>query len=540
MTDFNEWLQIQPISADKTLKRGLQARIHDPYWLLARQFQLGEYHHDGGSTPVDVRVEMATGFPTRMRAASHPQDTPQEVRPGRVPLECIVEAENLPAEGLDGLRQRRDMGLALQRLLRAAGLGAQAQSWAERAPFRAPRPAPALDDEIREWFDGVIGRVPDGRGLANAVGRALNGTEPGLVLAPGEREVLEAWRTLTEQWTRAGRTVHGQWDPEQLEYRLSTAGMVGDREAVLSVPEYVDGTLDWYAFDVANSTLGTEGRGSTRRFHKLPVPLEFEGMPESRFWTMEDPEVRFDALEVLSGDEPSSAAMFGLEFALSYGDDWFLVPLPLEPHLICDVKEVAITDCFGDVVFAQRPAGRWNMFRHDGPGDSGLSPLFFHAAPGDVLEGDVLEALHLLRDEQANIAWAVEAIVPHPLGEGRPSPTRNEAGASADAAELTWTLAPADAPRSWFPLLPVAGAVERLRLGVQWTHRDARPFGRLAGELVSDARLRGEEVPAEGAQVVRRWQSSRAADGSLHVWIGRNKLPRQEETARGTRFDTVE
>jgi hypothetical protein len=41
-------------------------------------------------------------------------------------------------------------------------------------------------------------------------------------------------------------------------------------------------------------------------------------------------------------------------------------------------------------------------------------------------------------------------------------------------------------------------------------------------------------------QVSRRWQSARGIDGSLHMWIGRNKTPRRTDTAPALRFDVVE
>ena len=47
-------------------------------------------------------------------------------------------------------------------------------------------------------------------------------------------------------------------------------------------------------------------------------------------------------------------------------------------------------------------------------------------------------------------------------------------------------------------------------------------------------------MPPEGVQVVRRWQSARAIDGSLHFWIGRSKTPRQTDIAPAVRFDVVD
>ena len=70
-----------------------------------------------------------------------------EIRLATSPLEAFVEQEAVSTDGLDGLRLRAESGLFLQRLLRAAGLAAQADAWASRCLFRISgrraTPAPA-------------------------------------------------------------------------------------------------------------------------------------------------------------------------------------------------------------------------------------------------------------------------------------------------------------------------------------------------------------------------------------------------------------
>jgi hypothetical protein len=208
---------------------------------------------------------------------------------------------------------------------------------------------------------------------------------------------------------------------------------------------------------------------------------------------------------------------------------------------VCQITEVLITDCFGDTVAAQRPAGRWNLFRHDDAhAPNGLGTPFVNAAPNLVIDGDSLEEIHLLRDEQANLAWAIETVVPHPLGGGtQPAPPPTSVRPAGEAGP-GWTLSPITLPRNWFPLVPVANQVGRLAVGTLWTARDAKPAGRVLAELLPGKRLHDDEVPSEGVQVARSWQASRAIDGSLHFWIGRDKTPRQTDLAPGLRFDAVD
>ncbi|HEU4692240.1 MAG TPA: hypothetical protein VFS23_27945, partial [Vicinamibacterales bacterium] len=57
MEIYPTWIRLHPESIDDTMVAAVQARMHDPLWLLGRQWQFGELRHDGGATPVDVRVE---------------------------------------------------------------------------------------------------------------------------------------------------------------------------------------------------------------------------------------------------------------------------------------------------------------------------------------------------------------------------------------------------------------------------------------------------------------------------------------------------
>ena len=67
METYPTWIRLHPESADDTMVTSVQARIHDPLWLLGRQWQFGELRHDGGATPVDVRVEGTSSPLTRLR-----------------------------------------------------------------------------------------------------------------------------------------------------------------------------------------------------------------------------------------------------------------------------------------------------------------------------------------------------------------------------------------------------------------------------------------------------------------------------------------
>jgi len=540
MESYPNWIRLHPVAVDETLVTSVEARIHDPLWMLARQWQMGELRHDAGSTPINVRVTGTSAPITRLRGGSAAAGTSAAIKTRSVPLEALVEREAVAEDGMNGLRLRAEAGLQLLRMLRAAGVATSVQTWLDRAPFVLPEGA-ALDPMTREWWELVAGRVPDGARLRAAVTAALKaGAVP--AVAADEAKVLRAWMSWHAARFQSPARGASTWNPERMEYAFAAGTRHATGEAVLGAPEYLEGRLEWHDFEQVHGTIGATGTPAPVRMHRIPAPLDFVGMPNPRFWTFEDSSSRFDALDLLARADapPSPATLMVLDFALSYSDDWFLVPLALDAWSVFEAGEVAVTDVFGDTVIAQHPDGRWNLFRLDAAAEpSGLSRLFVAASPAEASDGEPIEELHLLRDEVANVAWAVERIVTHPLGQGV-EPAVPQAAENATALSgLVWTLAPSAPPRNWFPLLPMQ--IGKLTPGVLWSARDARPVGRLMSELKSaKGSLHQEEVPPEGAQVARRWQSARAIDGTLHFWIGRDKAPRRTDLAPAIRFDLVE
>ncbi len=538
METYPTWIRLHPDSTDETMVTSVQARIHDPLWLLGRQWQFGELRHDGGATPIDVRLEGTSSPLTKLRGGIAGTATRgSTINPLQVPLETLVEREAVPETGIDNLRLRTEAGLQFVRMLRAAGMDARVPFWISESPF--VRPDTNMDTETRDWFGMVDGRVPDGAALPRVIRAKLApaSTPP---IDANEAKVLRAWIAWAAARFDQGASGPSTWDPEHVEYAFSASGMAAGGEAVLVAPEYVEGRLEWYDFEHGVGTLGATGTATTRRAFRIPAPLDFAGMPNPRFWTFENPGVRFDQLEWLSDPEkpPSPATLMVLDFALSYSDDWFLIPIALDAWAIYEHTAVAVTDVFGDTTLAHPPDGRWNMFRLDRHDSPGLSPLFIAASPAETIDGPPLEEVHLLADEVANVAWAVERLTPHPLGGSREAPPQPLTPPASTSSGLTWTLTPPSPPGNWFPLLPMS--IGRLALGSLWNARTVQPAGRVLADLRAPRLLHQEEVPPEGAQIARRWQSARAIDGSLHFWIGRSKTPRRTDIAPAIRFDVVE
>jgi hypothetical protein len=90
------WTRVEPYSRDPSLQHGLNAEVHDPLWLLARQWQLLEFWGEDAGSPIwaDLQVTCAPISRYHLR----PPDVPPsqinvtgQALTGSVPLEVLVE-----------------------------------------------------------------------------------------------------------------------------------------------------------------------------------------------------------------------------------------------------------------------------------------------------------------------------------------------------------------------------------------------------------------------------------------------------------------
>ena len=59
MASITSWTRLEPFARREDVDRGLQATVHDALWLLARQWQNGEFQGEDGGTPVQARIRVA-------------------------------------------------------------------------------------------------------------------------------------------------------------------------------------------------------------------------------------------------------------------------------------------------------------------------------------------------------------------------------------------------------------------------------------------------------------------------------------------------
>jgi hypothetical protein len=571
MPSVTTWTRLEPRAREDDVRLGLQAQVYDALWLLARQWQLGEFSGEDSGSPVAARLEAESLALTRYlgsdlgdsgSAAGQLLDT------RLVPLETLVEREAVLRGGATHFRLAADAGQHFRRLLASGNLSRYFPVYLSHYGFQTPSAdaAAAYDDATLRFLRVVAGRAIDGARLFEALrtgnfpATALPGLPPDPGVPAADRltalGVVQEWLGWYQSLVSEPVDSSTPWSPERMEYGFAVAASAPTGEVVLSAPEYVDGHLDWFDFSPRpGATLGgtaAEARVDTIRQATIPVPVTFPGMPANRWWEFEDRQIDFGSVTP-SPDDLVSLVL--IEFALIYGNDWFIIPVELGIGSLTAIQSLVVTDSFGQqtnippLTPPDAPPGAWRAFALAGGGAFG-SRLFLPPVLGPSLSSAPVEEVWLLRDEMANLAWGVERVVETPAGvrlDRRDAyHARREASPPATAsagAPLVYRLA-AEVPDYWIPLVPVpqpAGQGIRLQRGAlarASAGGPARAHGHILGTQ-GPLLLYDEEVPRSGVRVTAAYQYARWIDGSSHLWRGRRKEVGRGEGSSGLRYDAV-
>ena len=99
MPSITTWTRLEPHSRAEDMEASLEMRVHDPLWMLARQWQFGEFKGEDAGTPIWAvfnGVQMPLGLYLPGSLEGHVREDVQEYA-ANVPLEFRVERERIPA-----------------------------------------------------------------------------------------------------------------------------------------------------------------------------------------------------------------------------------------------------------------------------------------------------------------------------------------------------------------------------------------------------------------------------------------------------------
>lgn len=542
-------LEGNPRRAD--FSRSLRAEARDPIWYLTRQWQFGEFKGDDAGTPIDARIKLTKRRLTTF-APLHGGFGPM---PEGVPLEAMVEREAIP---LDLVTLRQIAG-AVRRALQADGVS-RANIDRVMTALRSLYPLdPAGVDGVadaasRTQMRMIAAQVFDGAALLGAVRRGTHEADidgvAGLsatLRTRAKAAALAADAFFKSLYSTPDGATGASWSAQQLEYQFeceTAPGRAGDR---LSAVEWTNGRLDWPAFDYVPPRRGQGAPAETTQIESfVPAAVTFGGMPNPRFWMMEDRRVEFADINAGTTD---AGKLLLTEFALSYANDWVLIPIETEIGVLCEVEGVLVRDTFGETSLV-RAVGRgedddwqrWSMFGLSTFSAQADRRLLVPPVTTTLMEADPLERVVLLRDEMANMCWAVERVVPSQAGIGRAADTGEpDAPQPPQQGSVAYRLG-TEPPLNWIPFLPVhvPGSDRDIRLQ---RARLPGPDRSAKGDILAQPApyfVNEEEFPRSGKILTRGFQRCRWFDGQIVHWVGRRVQVGRGEGFSGMLFDTLD
>ncbi len=394
-----------------------------------------------------------------------------------------------------------------------------------------------LDPAAKRLLAVLAGAVPDGAAIAAEAAAA----EPAWVAEAGDpataRATLAAWLA----WLTGDATSGDAWDVERMEYRFALRFGDAQHPVVVQATQFGAATVRWSDLEWlpgATPALPEGAPGGApvpTTATVLATPLRYPAMPASRYWQLEDGRVDLGAMEA----QPHDLARLCLaEFAMTTGDDWLQVPVDGLLGAVNQVLTVTLTDSFGDsteVPELTDPA--FTMYRVATAAGEPLPGVVLPPVAADIQSGAAAEEVLFLRDQMANLAWAIEQTVTGRSGDPRsradePPPPPTPWPADLSPTERVYRLQ-TPIPEHWIPLLPVALRTGQLSLRKGALVRTARaPDGTPApgdGEEITPVGVTlqprpltfpGEEIPREGVALRALPMLARRADGRYVRWAG--------------------
>jgi hypothetical protein len=569
MSSITYWSRLEPDPRSPSIAKSLSAQIRDPLWMLTRQWQFGEFRGEDAGSPAYTQLLATQSSFVGYQVEGQPLltfNTP-------APLEKLAEQEPFSAADFS---LQVELGQTFEALL----VQAEADDLDDliddyRAAYRLPVNPDEKNPEVSRFLRICGGRAIAGGDLYLAAKAAapLLPDKP-VISDPEKRMKAEkairnflAW--VKEVFGELGAEDPPAWKPERLEYGIEALAVspAGNLITFAAEPGR-SGELDWRAFDLQPEAPpgapGLPAPVTLSPFNALPTQVRFRGMPNARWWDFENGGMNFGAV---TADRTDLAKLIALDFMLVHGNDWLVIPYDLPVGSLCRIDALLVRDVFGGLTLVERadaaatlPGERWTMFSTAVKGNPPALADFFVLPPSAFAaqqSGVRLEEVRFIRDEMANMVWAIEHTIENEIGEPQPGHERvvalepavppNSLPVPDDRPPLRYQIQ-TSVPANWIPFLPVrinteTGdiALERAAmLDQSEPPKPIRPQGRIllpTAPSASPYRVREEEAPHEGVHVSRIVQRVRWIDGSTHLWIAREKCVGKGEGSSGLRFD---
>lgn len=301
----------------------------------------------------------------------------------------------------------------------------------------------------------------------------------------------------------------------------------------LEVRGYDGRALDWHDVHFARGS----GQGGERQdFNMIPGQLQIRGVPETRFWEIEDRAAYFDAGD---GAEPNILSLMLPEFFYTDIKNWYTIPAPMPSGSVREIEQVTAVDSFGvatqlDPIGDRDAEDPFSLFALDAedqsPTDSSVLLCLNTAAR--VGENDLLEEVRFLRDEAANLVWAWErqltgadglfATALEPKEDSETAPETSAPGLRFRLKSETARAFIPYVPRQTADVPAIDGdiALRRARSGESYSVDNPQ----YRGAVVAEAKhVHEESIPHSGLRIRRIRRYARGSDNEVYFWVGRDR-----------------
>lgn len=421
------WNRLEGRPRTHHFNKALKAEVRDALWMLTKQWQMSEFKGDDSGTPVFAKVHIKTSHLDTYTAADKTAESFENI----VPLETKVEQKKIPftrnGKGIS-IDIRLQMGNYWLKLLDSKSLNFR-NEYIAKYGFNLPVNNRGADHiyahkDVWQQYAAISGRSMDGLQLYEYVITAGNLASDGITNTDPEKTALDTLGIKFRDWFlsmyyQPVKEENNAWLPDQLEYRFTCSATAGNDTKTIAAEEYYQGHLDWYAFDIsqAHSNAGPQKDKHTSSF--IPTHVEFEGMPNTRWWKFEDGKTDLGDIKPSTSELPKLLLM---EFGLVFANDWFIIPFSLPVGSLANVEGLTVRNNFGETTWIQSSEATgvndtvWSMYKLASAKQN--NTLFLAPAAMKVHEGNPLEEIVLIRDEMSNMVWGIETIVPTAAGRG--------------------------------------------------------------------------------------------------------------------------
>jgi hypothetical protein len=402
----------------------LRAEIADPLWMLCRQWQMGEFEGEDAATACQAKILSEHQQPEMIHFN---EGQPVNYNADQLPLETIVESEPVKNDYYLCLQ----MGRQFFKLMNKAGLSAHKKAFISNYVI-----AENIDPDDNEGIylsQSTAGIFPDGYKILQDINDNKFEAFVKSIAGISAGDIDKFTKSISPQFANWFHNLYhlptpGQsaWRPNRMEYNfeLDLPHIENRTGASLEATEYSSGKIDWLTFDENTAVAdhenpsGAPAESETDNFEEIvqtfiPSPLQYAGMPNPRFWQMENSRVDFGKIQT---GTTGLLSILLTEYGLTYSNDWFVLPYQLKFNTLCEVKCIMVTDVFGQNILIEPtfkdPEMNWHefaCFRHTEK-QNRTSPRNRFYLPSSVLknqQSEPLEKLNFMRDEMENMVWEI-------------------------------------------------------------------------------------------------------------------------------------